>query len=199
VPNTSATGGYLEPKDGSGDVQSVWDDPLVDDLQAIVVGITGLSGDRVRPRWQEDTPAQPARSVDWCAVGVVEFGHQGRPTYVHRPAGDGEHEMRQTEVLTVMASFYGPHSSSLGARLRDGLYLGQNHEFLFKVNMGLVEVRPMTNAPELVNGKFIPRNDVTFVVNRLAVRRYPVLNVLEAQGVLRTDEHSVPYIVKESN
>jgi len=40
-------------------------------FQALVVGITGLPGTLVRPRWQPVPPTQPSVTTNWAAIGVT--------------------------------------------------------------------------------------------------------------------------------
>jgi hypothetical protein len=176
----SSTGGYLIPKNT---VHSPYDDTLEDDLADIVAGITALPRNSVRPRFQEEPPPEPPRGTNWCAVGPLsEDPEGGLPSIVHHGEGDGEDELRTHPVITVMASFYGPQAYGLATLLRDGLYVSQNHEYLYKVNMGIVDTDAVTNASELVNAKYRKRFDLTFRVRRLVERHYPVLNIAEAGG-----------------
>ena len=60
--------------------------PLEDDaldavLQAMVVGITGLSGDLVRSQWQVVSPKQPERYTNWCAIGVLTSTPDDNPWF----------------------------------------------------------------------------------------------------------------------
>lgn len=67
--NTSATGGYLLPAKQF---------PLPGNLsfrqflQQIFVGLSGLPGDLVRPRWQPSPPKQPDIFINWLAIGITE-------------------------------------------------------------------------------------------------------------------------------
>lgn len=67
--NTSATGGYLLPAKQF---------PLPGNLsfrqflQQIFVGVSGLPGNLVFPRWQIAPPKQPDISTNWLAIGITE-------------------------------------------------------------------------------------------------------------------------------
>ncbi len=82
MSNDSASGGYLLPQDGTPTLEP--DDPFDTLIQSIVVGVTGMPGDLVRPRWQPVPLAEPEPGTDWCAIGVTgEDPDGGRPFVTH--------------------------------------------------------------------------------------------------------------------
>ena len=183
--NTSATGGYLAPRE----VVAAPDFALDALLQGIVVGIVGLDGTLVRPRWQPVDPKQPAQNVDWCAIGVTGTASDANAAIVHVP-GTGVDDpaaydqLQRHEVLTILASFYGPTSLSNASILRDGFQIGQNREAMFLNGIGFVDTADIVNAAELVNQVFVRRRDLSFRIRRVVVRTYPVLNLREAAGTV---------------
>lgn len=183
---TSATGGYLRPTSTAPSE----DDALADALQAMVVGITGLQGQMVRPRWQATPPKQPEPNVDWCGIGVLSAtpgagGGSGR----HISADGGSSETYHDMTLEVQASFYGPHSSGNANLLRDGLMIPQNREELFRQNMALEAAPgPTTKTAELVNTKYLNRADVTFRVRRRVSRAWAIKNAASAAGTIYADQ-----------
>lgn len=186
MANTSATGGYLQPTTPS----PAYDVALDIQIQNFVVGITGLSGTRVIPRWQPRPPAQPERDVDWCAVGILSveaaYGHYTR----HVPTGEGYDEAEAYETLELLASFYGPGSGRLAALLRDGLWVAQNREAMRSQGMALLDVRRITRVGEDVSGEWRQRSDLPISLSRAVSRRYPVLNLLQAQVALETGQYT---------
>lgn len=216
MSNTSATGGTLPPSQtpltfvgapgpiawiGAGgplvfygpDTPAPLDDDGLDDfLQSLVAGVTGLAGSRVRPRWQPTDPNLP-QSGDWAAVGIVSRSADTFAVVQHDGVADGVDRFQRHEILSVMCGFYGPHSASNAARLRDGLQVAQNREVLLLNAMGLIDVSDFTKAPTLVKSVWLSRTDMTFRLKRQIRRDYPVLNILSSGGVIYSDEVSVVF------
>ena len=186
MPNNSATGGYISPVAPSS---ALFDDALDALLQGAVVGITGLAGSLVRPRWQAVVPKQPEPSVDWCAIGVTDFTPMDYPAEIHDGTGNGSDTQQQWEEFSVLASFYGPNGSANASLLRRGLYVAQNREALQAQGIDLVEAGKVITAPDLVNQQWVKRHDITIRLRRVVASTYPVLNILSADDILVTDNH----------
>lgn len=186
--NTSATGGYLKPSTQP----PAYDQPLDVQLQAVVVGITGMDGSLVRPRWQPRPPQQPDASVNWCAIGIVRvgaaYGHHTR----HNPDGDGSDETEAYEDLELLASFYGPGCVGVAALLRDGLRVPQNREALRAGGMALTSADTITPLGEYVTTEWRRRADLPLLLTRVVSRTYPVLNLLSAQGSIISQKAGEP-------
>ena len=176
--NNSATGGYVSP---SATPEPEEDTALEDVLQLWLVGITGMAGDKVRPRRQPDPPKQPEPTVNWCALGVTDTKTEFSPAIIHDGNGEGEDVMKQHEELTVLCSFYGPAAGRLAARFRDGARLPQNNEMLRQASMALVECGDIKAAPDLLNQQWVRRYDITVTVRRQVIRTYQILNLLSAE------------------
>lgn len=181
MANTSATGGYLAP---AGSPAPAEDTDLEDVLQAMVVGISGLAGKFVRPRWQTKTPKQPEPDINWCAVGVHETKTVANPVIDHDGSDDGHDQYQMHEELQVLCTFYGPQAQAYASILRDGIFVPQNSEAVKAYRMafyGASDIRPM---PELVNQQWVRRYDLIIQMRRQVVRVYPVLNILSADPVI---------------
>ena len=186
----SSTGGFLAPVGP----QQPHGDEFEDQIQAVVVGITGLPGSLVRPRWQPTPPAQPAADVDWAALGITEVESDWDAVVSHDGAGQGTDHLQRHEVVDLLASFYGPNGRANAARLRDGLSIAQNREALFLANMGLRSVGPkIITAPALVNEQWVSRFDIAVSIRRRIDRTFSVLNLLRAQGAVRSQTGSVSF------
>lgn len=183
--NTSASGGYLLPTSTS----PTEDDALADALQALVVGVTGLPGALVRPRWQPEPPTQPAANVDWCGIGAMgDAPAAGRASARHIAANEGTSETYHDATFTVMASFYGPNASGYAKLLRDGLMVAQNREEMFRQNMALVGAPGnTTRTAELINTAFVGRSDISFEIRRRVSRTWAIRNALKAAGSISAD------------
>ncbi|MFG1429181.1 phage neck terminator protein [Roseixanthobacter glucoisosaccharinicivorans] len=180
MTNTSASGGYLVPSSPG----PAWDDQLDDVLQAMIVGITGLPGSVVRPRWQPNQPKQPEPSVDWCAVGVTHVENDTFAARIHSGAGDGSDTLQRHATLTVMASFYGPHRMGFAGLLSDGLLIPQNLEAIVTAGLLIRQASDVVSAGDLFNQNWIARADVLMTFRRQINRTYPVLNVVSGVGTI---------------
>ena len=190
MTNDSSTGGYLAPTSAAPSEDAALDAIL----QGLVVGVTGLPGPLVRPRWQPIPPQQPASTTDWCAIGVVDedpeptvaISHIGRDTSGNNPNGYSKSISWMT--ITVLASFYGPNARGNAALLRDGLVIAQNRESLFGLDIALVE-RPgkATFVPEIINEQTIRRVDIDMRFRRAITRTWAIDDLLDAQMQIETD------------
>lgn len=182
----STVAGYLLPTD-----TVLNDDALEDLIQGIVVGITNLPGQLVIPRWQPDPPALPDVSVNWCAIGSIDFDTDGTASIEHLPDADGglgNDELTQWETFDVIASFYGPASQMYASRFRDGLQIGQNREAMWlNANMVFRTAAKVENRPDLRNDQWVRRYDVRCTFARALTRTYTVRNLLTASGTIETD------------
>lgn len=176
MANTSASGGYLTP----AGAPTPADGALEDILQPMVVGITGLPGKMVRPRWQSGNPKQPEPNVDWCAFGVMHTKQDTNPAIEHDGTGDGADQYQRHQDVTLLATFYGPNAQAYGQLLSDGMYVPQNSEALKALNMVFVEAGDLIAAPDLLNQQWVRRYDLRIRLRRKIERTYPVLNILSA-------------------
>lgn len=206
--NDSSTGGYLTPSVASPPLEDAELDALI---QQMVVGITGLPGNMVRPRWQPVVPKQPEPSVNWCAIGVTTQDSDAGPAIVHQadfvgnvvladgtqvaessgPVGYGDINGRDTYIrhqdIEVLASFYGPNGKRYAQQLSDGLAIPQNREQLGVNDMAFVDAGAIRAVPEMVNQQWIRRYDMTVRLRRKITRTYAVLNLLSADVQTTTD------------
>jgi len=179
----SSTGGYLLPASSP-----LVGDPLTDFFSALVVGITNLPANMVRPRWQPEAPDIPAFGIDWCGIGITDQDPDTYAAEIHHPNGDGSTEIRRHEVLTILASFYGPNGNQWATQFSMGLQVAQNREVFSLSNMGLVKSGTVKAIPTLMKERWLYRFDVEFLVKRQLVGTYNVLNLLAAEAEIITDQ-----------
>lgn len=188
MPNNSATGGYLSPAVASPPLE---DADLDAQFQKAVVGITGLPGKYVRPRWQPTVPKQPEPSVNWCAIGVTAIAPDDGAYIKHFGTGDGHDDYVRHEDIELACSFYGPQAQRYATYLRDGLAIPQNVEQLKLGGIAWVECEALRAAPEFINQQWVKRYDLTARFRRQVKRTYGVLNIVSANPVLISDEIGV--------
>ena len=177
MANDSSTGGFIPPASSSAQLVDAALDAL---LQQLVVGITGLPGNMVRPRWQPVVPKQPDPSTDWCAIGVMDIEADDFPSETHVSTGNGSDTQSDHETITVMASFYGPNAMGHAKTLRSGLYVVQNTDTLEANGMALRETKRIVQSADLLNEQWVRRYDLTVVLRRNSIYSYPILNLLSA-------------------
>ena len=171
-------------------------------LQAVVVAVTGLPSNMVRPRWQLVAPPQPEPEADWCAIGVVDETPEDNTYSRHdytAAAGNGETTTQTNVTVQILASFYGVNAKGYAALMRDGLMIAQNREALTVQSVSLVAMPdPVLFVPTMLNERAYPRADVRFRLRRAMVRVWPIRNIKSIQGAIIPDEAaSYPFTVSK--
>lgn len=187
MANDSSTGGVLVPQ--APGVQPSTGDAFVDLIGDFIAGICEIDRDLVRPRWQPKPPAMPDITVDWCAFGITESVSDWSAQTRHDPslnAGQGGDIVSQHETIRAIASFYGPAGYSKAVQLRLGLWVPQNWESLRQAEVLLREGTTIRTTSALMNERWVPRCDLELSFRRKVTAVYPVLNILTAQGVIKT-------------
>jgi len=181
MANTSATGGYLAPTTAPLDDQA-----LRRFIHSVIVGVTGLATDKVRPAWQPNPPVRPAIDVNWAAYAIVNQTAEAGTAYQAMQADD-TYKLKRHESFDVLVSMYGPLCQAYAGVLREGLEISQNREALYLASMAYVGSSSVIHVPELVNERWFDRADITLTFRREIVRDYPVLHFLSAGGLLYTE------------
>lgn len=183
--------GYLLPSSGPLEGQA-----LLRFIQQWVVGITGLDGTLVRPRWQPEPPNIPTAGEAWAAVGIALRPADSYAYASSRP--DGSWLVQRHELLHVLASFYdlgyGGLADEYASRLREGAQVPQNLEPLLAAQMGLGWTGDLTAVPSLLKKRWLYRVDLPVVIRRCIERIYPVLSLASAEGTLRVTDAPVKKI-----
>jgi len=183
--------GYVAPANKNGEFN---DTILRQFLNTLVVGLTGLSGKLVRPRWQPEPPNEPEFDVDWSAIGVVRrtrdvFAFQGS---IHVPPDNTPMQrVIRNQILETIASFYGPGADANSELFAMGLSEAQNREGLFLNGFGLVEVQETLTVPALIKERWLYGVDVPFRMRRQQIYDYPNPDLASANGTLTLDDGTV--------
>lgn len=172
--STSATGGYLVPLSPTPPLE---DSNLDIVIQNAIVGISGLPGNMVRPRWQAIEPKQPDQLVDWASFGIMEIKPDANAAIVQD--GDTQTDYYRHEELDILVSFYGPDRNFYAETFRDGFAIPQNLEALKNNLINYKSVGIIVSIPELINLQWIRRNDVRVYLRRKIQRQYAVESILE--------------------
>lgn len=196
MSNTSATGGYLVPAPLTPPLEGV---PFRTFLQAVVVGITGLPGNLVRPAWQPEPLNLPPNGTDWAAIRTTSSDPDTYAVVTHDPSGQGQDILQRHETVNMLVSFYGPGADSNAALLQDGLQIAQNREVLTLSEVALQQTQAPVTVPVLIKEMWYYRVDLLVIFKRKIKRFYPVLNVLSAEGSISTDSGIDFMFVVDSN
>lgn len=190
----STQSGYLAPADPPPD----YDAALEDIFQAACVGITGLSGDLVRPKWQAQPANAPDQATSWASVGIVIAERQWDSFQTHDPnaaLGIGVSTVQGQENIEVTFSFFGPQSMAYATRMRDGMSVTQNRDALGAAGIKFVEYKPLVNLPALLKDTWQRRVDLKGIFNRWVVRTYSIRNFDSASGTIDNERYITPWSV----
>lgn len=196
TPNDSSTGGYLQP---AGSPAPLEGKALMQFVQQWVVGVSGLPGQMVRPRWQTEPPDIPQDGTCWCAIGITSRPNDEFPFVGHDgtlSGGLGGDTMQRHEQLSMLASFYDQgvagEADYYCALFRDGAIIEQNRAPLLAQNMVLVRTGAPITVPSLLKLRWLYRVDLEVVLRRQINRNYPVRNLVAATGTIYYDEGLPP-------
>ncbi|MEG2566694.1 MAG: hypothetical protein RSA84_10855 [Acinetobacter sp.] len=162
----STVDGYIPPV---GVVE--YDQELEDIFQGLIVGVTSLQGDLVRPRWQQDPPPMPAIGENWCAFGVKSIRADDSP-YFYQNAEDMD-SVRH-EGIELMLSFYGNQGQSIANIFKDGLTIPQNIAQLRQQKIKYIGCSEIVTAPDFLNQQYVHRYDLVASFRRKTMRTYAI-------------------------
>lgn len=191
--NDSSTGGPLAPLPSPAPVP-LNGLSLNNFLQAWVVGITGLSGTLVRPRWQPEPPIIPLAATAWASIGIQNRDGDSFPFVGHDGDGNngnGLDQIIRNEELDLLCSFYDLGTNGMAdfyaELMRDGAIIAQNRAYLQAQNFDLGFVGKIIIVPSLLKQRWMYRVDLPIQVRRQVVRQYPVLNLESIAGSIISD------------
>lgn len=175
--NTSATGGYLSPL-----TRPLMGRDLARLFQQMVVGVTGIDGQSVRPRWQAEPANVPDFGDAWVAIGIQRRETRGFAWEQFSRGDNPTYYLSRHEELRLLCSFYDNGTDQiadqLALTLRDGLQLAQNREVLDAAGIGFVNSGDLVAAPSLLKQRWLYRVDMPLMFRRTLVWTYPVLPLL---------------------
>jgi hypothetical protein len=190
MASSSTEAGYLAPDTPGPD----YDDALEDLFQATIVGITGIPGNLVRPRWQPEAPNTPGFDVDWIAFGLQVIDRQWN-SYQVFDSDLNAYTVSGTEVLHCNVSFYGPHLTEKRRRWEDGLQVDQNLAPLHAQGIKYIDMLDPVALPALFKNRWRERMDMKAVFHRWATRIYPVTTLVSVGADLDNERYHTPIVV----
>lgn len=186
MTNTSATGGTLALTG-----QPAYDEALDAIFQGLLVSLTGLPGNLVRPRWQPTPAKVPPIDKNWAAIGVMDINPDAGPALIHNGSGNGSDTLQRHELIEVRASFYGPNSQGFANMTRDMLSIPQNMETVEAEGIFFIQVHDVQSVPELVNLQWQKRYDLPIEFRRMVQMTTPIENIVEGDFEINTDPASM--------
>lgn len=153
-------------------------------IQTVMVGVSGLPGPLVRPKWQPEAPKQPDILTNWMAIGIDVASPDANAWLGVN--SDTTSQMQRHELLDISCSIYGPEALETYRLIRDGFQVPQNREALFHANMGFVEISPGRKIPDLVHERWVNRIETNVFLQREIQRVYSVPTLQSAEGVIHT-------------
>lgn len=177
--SNSATGGYLVPTTPNPFPGGI---TFEDFIQTVIVGITGIDGTLVRPKWQKEEPIQPSVDTNWVAFGIQD---DAPDAYAYTAIDEhGVYFINRQKSFVVQCSFYGPNAGANASAFTDGFQITQNLEAMQLAGMGFTEASQSIHAPELVNELWYDRYELTVTLVRQVIRSYPILSFTSATGTI---------------
>ena len=197
MTGSSTVAGYIRPSNISKPPNRL---TLLQFIQTVLVGLSGIDGSLVRPKWQPKPPPQPDPETNWIAFGIIE----DEPTFNGAIVTDnaGVTTQQRQRKLTIQTSFYGPNALDFIELVQDGFQLGQNLAALKSANMGLTETTRAIHIPELVNEVWIDRYEMSVILQREVISTYPIVTITSASGTIFTptttdDDFSIDWLVTD--
>ncbi len=167
---------------------------LIQFIQTVMTGVSGLPGPLVRPLWQSEPPKQPDLSVNWMAMGIAKSRPDAN-SYQETDNDTLQTISQRHELLEVSVSIYGPDALETYGLIRDGLQIPNNLEALSSANMGFVEVTEGLHVPDKINERFINRITASVFFRRKVQRIYPILTIISSTGSIHTVLGTEPYLL----
>jgi hypothetical protein len=187
MPNSSSTGGYLVPMTGT---TPPYDATLEDIFQGAIVGITGLAGNMVRPRFQPEPPNQPDFNTTWISFSVAPVAQDTFTYEPHKPLvdTDGSDEVQRDEFLELYLSAYGSNCAAIMGQFSAGISLQQNRLVLQSYGIKLIDPGKFVYLPALLKEKYVKRIDLKSRWARRNTIVYPIRTVADATVIVKTDD-----------
>lgn len=153
-------------------------------IQTVLVGVSGIDPQLVRPEWQKDGPKIPDVVVNWLAYGITQAPPDANG-YIGMN-GDGVMLSQRHADLMVMCAFYGPQALDYATIVRDGFQIPNNRSQLSLANMGFVSTGTPLHIPDLVNERWVNRYQLEIRLRIETERTYDILSLLGAHGTINT-------------
>lgn len=168
MSNDSTMAGYLTPIGDS----PAYDQALEREISRWIQGVTGLTADKVVPRWTDPPTEAFQNDVTCCAFGITSLAQTLDPANVQ--ISDGQSVQWAWEQMTVICCFYGPLAADIATTFLTGIVIEQNQTELGRCGLSLLNAGTVYHQPELINDHWVRRYDLTVTLSRKTTRTYNV-------------------------
>jgi len=182
--------GYIQPSSSQGLPGGL---TLAQFIQTVLVGVSGISGTLVRPRWQVNPPKNPDIDINWMAFGVKTITPDTYGYVVS--SSDTSSTYQRQEGIEVELSLYGPDALENAVLISDGFQIPQNRDALKAANMNFTEASPPLHVPDLLNERFVDRVVMSVFLRRQVQRTYSVPTILSSVGTVHTVVGNEEYLL----
>lgn len=185
--NSSATGGALLPTVVAGSFGTAFNKLMHDWL----LGLTGLTGNYIMPRWQLIPPNIPnSETTDWMTFGITRKKRLGTDYRVHFSNSSfplGGNQSTRWEKFWLLCSMYGPNQDLTETKISQGIFEPQNSESLLANYIRPISTNETVIVPELIKSVWITHWDLEIEFIRAVVLDYNINDLTSATGQLKTD------------
>jgi hypothetical protein len=157
------------------------DDKELDRIfHTLLVGLTSLDVKLVRPRWEIDLTNIPPLGTNWLAHGIYK---RKDDVLYDKDLTGSVYSVSRNQELTILLSFYGLNAYSNHSKVRDGLAIDLNRQYLVTNGMNLVKVGEPMNRNEKINTNWVKRVDCELLLTRRLVSTYQINSILTAEVI----------------
>ena len=155
----------------------------------------------VRVEWPSGGAPAWGISEDVCFIGVTAIDggpitQQRQLTYQQYADSSGVESSGFTLVNSVMFTFYGPNSFDNARLTQDRIFRQENHDTLAQSNVYLIPQNIFPRrVPELFQGQWWDRSDLTLNFNELIVRNEERSYIAEADITVNTDNNTTTTVI----
>ena len=184
MASDSSVAGYLPFTTDNG----LYDDALEDFYHDVLVGLTGLPNNLVRPKFIQEPSQQPGFEVNWMTFSLLQTSADSQHYEGHAPDDEGTTTIERDRIITARHTFYGPNMTQYAERLRTMLSLSQNRDQLIGAGFGWISTGDLIPLPALIKERWVHKCEILVRYRFRAATLFRVLNLLSAQATINTDE-----------
>lgn len=149
---------------------------LEDYISSLVVNLTGITSDLVRPAFQRRPAPMPEQGVNWCSFYLAESNTEGMwrgPALVRKGK---DFKIPDRQIVTFQFFFYGDDCFELCSKFYSGLQIRENWDYLTLKNISILKWDDMLIVPRKYNEVYVYRADIkvylSVAYNRTVIMPY---------------------------